>query len=532
MTQNRYEARLLARFCAIPGRTWAAVCAALLVGVLAHLAALTGLIVNGDSMVPVVSGKWLLSQGKWANGFFADMRGTVNLTIVTGPISLLWLALSAGLTVSSLDIKSPALCALCGAMMATFPSVVCTFLYNAPDIFFFSLLLSVCAVYVTRKYRFGFVSGALLLAVSIGVYQAYVGMAAGLLLLAVLCDLLAGKKPVRRTLLDGCKYIGVLLAGVLLYYLALQAVLAAKGGALQAYRGIDHMGEFTVSSLAGAAAAAYRKVLLFFAYDQYGVIGGGMGAALYLSTLAACAALFAVQTVRTRLYARPGALLLTLLLTGLMPLAIHAVAVLGQNAETHWLMIYAVVLVFVAMLKLADLCAQPIDQEAARAPAAGAKGEAARFACKAAPALLSVALVCSWYLITTQNYARMRLSYEGAFGTASVIAAGVLAQPSFSGETPVAMIGGITEERADFRYLDNFTGSFDKDYLFNSWVVQNMITRYVQVEMQFVSVEEKERLLETQAFADMPVYPDNGYIGEIDGMIVVKLAENEPIIFG
>ncbi len=531
MTQNRYEARLLARVCAIPGRTWAAACAALAVGVLAHLAALTGLIVNGDSMAPVVSGQWLLTQGKWANGFFADMRGTVNLTIVTGLISLLWLALSAGLTASSLDIKSPVLSALCGAMMATFPSVVCTFLYNAPDIFFFALLLSVCAVYVTRRHRFGFVPGALLLALSIGVYQAYVGMAAGLFLLAALCDLLAGKKPVRRTLLAGCKYIGVLLAGVLLYYLALQAVLTAKGGALQAYRGIDHMGEFTVSSLAGAAVAAYKKVLYFFARDQYGVIGSNTGAAMYRSTLGIGAALFAVQAVRTRLYARPGALLLTLLLAGLMPPAVHAVAILGQNAETHWLMIYAFVLVFVAMLKLADLCAQPIDG-AGGAPASGAKGDAVRFACKAVPALLSVMLVCSWYLITTQNYARMRLSYEGAFGTASVIAAGVLAQPSFSGETPVAMIGGITEERADFRYLDNFTGSFDKDYLFNSWVVQNMITRYVQVEMRFVSVGEKERLLKTQAFADMPAYPDNGYIGEIDGIIVVKLAEDEPVIFG
>ncbi len=530
MINNRYEQRLIHRVSSISKQAWLAAGAALIVGVIAHIAALTGLLVNGDGMVPVVSGRWLLMQGKWANGFFADMRGIVNMTIVTGFLALIWLSLSAGMMVSVLNIKSKALCVLCGAMMVTFPAVVCTYFYNAPDIFFFSLMLSVSAVYVTKRYRYGFVPGALLLGLSAGVYQAYVGMAAGLFLLLALSDLLEGEKPLKEVLLTGAKYIGVLLAGVILYYGTLQLILHTRGMSLANYRGIDQMGQFTLASLWQAVVDAYEKVLRFFLFDQYGATGAASARTLYQIVLAVCASLFIGQVWRAKLYRKPGRLAVALALVAVMPIAIHAVAVLGQNAETHWLMIYAFVLVFVTMLKLADLFAnagQPVSDDSIQK-----RREGLSFGAKACSILVSAALICSWYLVTTQNYARMRLAYEGAFGTATVIASGILAQEDFDKDTPVAVIGGITEQREDFKYLNNFTGGFDKDMLFNSWVAQSMITRYVQVDMVFVSVEEKERLLTNPAFLEMPVYPNNGYIQSIDGVIVVKLAQDEPIIFG
>lgn len=526
--ENRYEAKCVAYFRSIPRRTWLAVGVALLVGVLAHLAALTGVIVNGDNTVPVVSGKWLLTQGKWANGYLADLRGFVNMNIVTGLIGLLWLSIAAGLTVSVLDIRSNLLAALTGAVMVTFPSVMCTFLYNAPDIFFFALLLAVAAVYVSVRYRFGFLLGVPLLTVSIGTYQTYVGFAAGLFVLVCLFDLLAGEKPLAAIVRRGLLYIGILLASVALYYGILMLFVGSPEN-LQSYRSMNQIGNFTLATVIEYTKAAYHKVLRFFLFDGYGVIGTGTGAALYRLTLLFSAALAVIQILRTRQYKTPVRLLIACALALVFPVAIHVIVILGKNADTHWLMIYPFVLVFAALIKLADLVALPVPEAAGTF---ARTREAGRFLSKLLPALLSVALIANWYLITTQNYARMRLAYDGAYGTCAVIAAGVINMDAFTEETPVAMIGYITDESMDFAYLDNFTGSFDRDYLFNSWIVQRMIVRFVQIPMTFVGVEEKEQILTEDWFADMPAYPDKGYIAAHDGMLVVKLAQDEPVIFG
>ena len=455
MSINRYEEMLVSRIRRIPRRTWLAFAAALAFGVLLHLAALTGLIVNGDNTVPVVSSRWLLTQGKWANGYLADLRGLVNMNIVTGPIGLLWLALAAALTVSVLDIRSPLLAALTGVMTVSFPSVMCTFLYNAPDIFFFALLLATLAAYVTVKYRFGYIAGVLLLTVSIGTYQTYVGYTAGLFVLVSIMDLLEGEKPMRTILRNGGKYIGVLLAAVALYYGVLLLFIDSPEN-LQSYRSINRMGSFPPSELAALAKAAYRKVLRFFWFDAYGVIGSRTGTVLHRCTLLLSIALSVAQALRAKLYRTPLRPLLACVLAALLPLAIHAIVILGKNGDTHWLMIYPFLLVFAAMTKLADLLSAPVP---GAQDAVTARQDAFRLAAKLAAATLSVALICNWYIVSTQNYARMRLAYEGAYGTCAVIAAGVLNEEAFTSETPVAMIGYIEDDSEDFSHLDNFTGS-------------------------------------------------------------------------
>ncbi len=528
MIENRYEARLVSFLRAIPARTWYAVLAALLAGVLAHLAALTGIIVNGDNTVPVVSGKWLILQGKWANGYLADLRGLVNMNIVTGLLGIIWLSIAAGLVVSTLRIRSRALSALTGMMLVTFPSVLCTFLYNAPDIFFFALLLAALSAYCAVRFRYGFIASIPLLTVSIGIYQTYIGFAAGLFVLVALFDLLAGEKPLRDIIKKGLLYIGVLLVSVALYYGILLLFIGSPEN-LQSYRSMNQMGAFSLSEIVAFTKAAYRKVLRFFLLDAYGVIGSGTGRVLYRITLALCAVLGVAQAVRRKLWRTPLNLCLALALALVFPVAIHAIVILGKNADTHWIMIYPFVLVFVALMKLADMSGDAVSGEM-RAPSKTREG--GQFLTKLVPALLSVMLICSWYLITTQNYARMRLAYEGAYGTCAVIAAGVVGADAFTEETPVAMVGYIADDSEDFAFLDNFTGSFDRDYLFNSWIVQRMIVRFVQIPMTFVTVEDKERILSEDWFSEMPAYPNKGYIAEHDGMLVVKLSPDEPVIFG
>ena len=70
-------------------------------------------------------------------------------------------------------------------------NVTNTFVYSfTVDAYMLAVLLSALAVYLTRKYRFGFLAGALLLGISIGIYQAYFSYVIVLFLLLFIMDLI------------------------------------------------------------------------------------------------------------------------------------------------------------------------------------------------------------------------------------------------------------------------------------------------------------------------------------------------------
>ncbi len=242
---------------------------ACIVGFIAHSTVLTNLLYNHDSLSAGMMTNSLggVQQGKWFSVIVGLItRGRFFSSSATIIIGLFLLAFTAALTVSILDIKSRLWAAGIASFLVLFPSVMSTNAYLSTATFYSALLLAALAVFFTVRYKYGYLPGILLLTLSCGTYSVFIGYASGLFLILIINASLDGKKPGRKIVLTGLKYLAVLLLSALLYYVVLKIVLQIFSVTLSEYRNIDNVGSFTPSSLIQAIFDAYRKVYYFFIY--------------------------------------------------------------------------------------------------------------------------------------------------------------------------------------------------------------------------------------------------------------------------
>ena len=235
-------------------------------GFLAHIFAFTNIIPNSDGVSRVFDAQQMTISGRWFLHYASMWNGFVQAPAVIGVFSLLFLSLAAALTASMLKLNSPLLGGLTGALMSVFPSVAYTFLYLfTASAYCFGLLLAVLAVWLTQRYRFGFLFAAPLLACAVGTYQAYLAAAAALALICVIRFALEAGKRVREIFLTGLRQLGLLALGLGLYWLILQLFLKLKDLTLLNYKGIGSFGEsFSLGALPGMLASAYSDCFRYF----------------------------------------------------------------------------------------------------------------------------------------------------------------------------------------------------------------------------------------------------------------------------
>ena len=183
--------------------------AACLVGFLTHLYLLTNLLPNHDSIHSTFTNNDVLSSGRWSAQLLSSFSTYFQLPVVIGLISILALAVTAGLTVRILGLSHPVHIVLAAGLLVTFPSISAIFSYLfTADAYFLALMLNALGVFCAKRYRWGWLAAVLLLAVACGTYQAFICYAIGLFLLDCVLMLLEGE-ALDRTVKNGLGYIAV-----------------------------------------------------------------------------------------------------------------------------------------------------------------------------------------------------------------------------------------------------------------------------------------------------------------------------------
>lgn len=183
-------------------------------GYLVHLYVFTNIIPNSDGLSRIFDPQQMTVSGRWFLHFASYFNGFTQMPAVIGLFSVLFLALAAALAVSLLGIRSRALSALSGALMAAFPAVGYTFLYLfTASAYCFAIFLAVLSVSLARRGRWHWLAGCLLLACSMGTYQAYVTVAIGLSLLVIFWETLDPSASFSATLRLGVRLMLFLAGG-------------------------------------------------------------------------------------------------------------------------------------------------------------------------------------------------------------------------------------------------------------------------------------------------------------------------------
>ena len=96
-----------------------------------------------------------------------------------------------------------------------------------------------------------------------GIYQVYLLLATGLMVIAILREVSVGGHAWKLTV----RCAAAALAGLVLYMLAAKLALRLTGSALNQYQGIDKMGSLDVSAIPTKLAQAYGTVFNYFIAD-------------------------------------------------------------------------------------------------------------------------------------------------------------------------------------------------------------------------------------------------------------------------
>lgn len=484
------------------------------IGLLTHIFMITNKITNWDDItLPPGSGgseyfgRWFVEMGNEAFSYW----GAPGMNAVMAVILVI---LCACFTVDLLDIKSITGAVLTGAVLVTTPALVGTmcFMYVAA-VYALSWLMSVVAIWLTKRFRFGIVPAVGLFVLSMAVYQAYFPYAAALAVLSVLVTLMGGEK-IKDVIILGVRYLISLAAGMVGYLLSVKL----SGFELAEYRGFDSIGKAGPAQYVECMLRAYHRVLQFFvtaqpSYNRNLTKRLNILAMLFLAVFIVCV-FFMKKLYREKLRA-----LIYIVLCGIMPLAAGLIYVMAT--KTHLAsstMIPGYCMIYVMLIVFAEKTAE----------------SGVRTAGIAALAALAVLALITYedYRIDNNAYYRSYIANERMSALYNRIAARLEMTEGYSYGDRVAILGDWYPEKIDF-YEPSMEAEFYEDIdslsmengLFTTGVRRKYMRTHLGIDGSEFTEEERTALMATDTYENMPAWPAAGCIEKIDGVWVMKMHE-------
>lgn len=482
----------------------------------------------GDSLYMIYQNDagWEISIGRYVQPFLVVLRGAITAPFLISVLSVLWVSLSVYFVVDFLEIKNLISVTLIAAIMScniTILSLNATFL-SYLDFYLLALFLSVLGVWLLKKEKLIFlILGSLSLSISLGIYQSYICVSIALVMIHFLYK--TPELPTfKSTFEKAVKYLLSFMAAAIVYYTVWKIFQEVFDiWTADTYNGLASMGDYSETGIGSIIAAAYQNVLNYFIYPETFVTNTFRGVSMslfWLYLIRFCnIAIFLIiilalihmnKSHKTNLWQK----FVQLLLIALFPLGINFVCVASKGME-HPLMIYAFYFVYVAAIKLtenflSDFGNTPIAKSIS----------APRLA------VLAFVAILSWSNIVYSNqvYLKVELQESAAQSMMTRIVYKIESMEEYiPGVTPVA-----------------FSGNFDSSpNLLNGEPFNNILTygvgksvmTYPGTDAAFLSYVLNVNMNLTQissedeAIRQMPVYPAEGSIAFVDGILVVKISE-------
>lgn len=489
-----------------------------LVGYLAHLFAFANLIPNADGLSRMYDPQQMTVSGRWFLHYASALNDFTQMPAAIGLVTMVLLGLAAALTVDILKIRGRVAAGLWGAIMAAFPCLGYTFLYMfTASAYALAILLAAGSVWLARRGDRWSLAGPVLLALAMGIYQAYVTVAIGLALLAVLRETLEPSATFPKTLRLGLRFVLHLAVGAVLYYAVLMVFLKVKGLELLSYLGMDAASSgYPIGQLPRLILSAYwQTAAFFFKPGSANAFATGWMAVLDLAALAVGAACFFARVGSKRLKGEPWRLVGGLCMAALLPLGLNFMRVLSPYSDPTPLMKYSFVLVYGAVFMLAD------GAESARRLKRG---------WEYVPVVWAVLLLL--FCVNTDNllYTAAAQSHRATESYATRMLSRIESCPGYEKGMEIVVIGAPDESQLrtcipTFFQVDHYSVPLNTVthlnkhlyYYFNDWL---------NVPVDEPAEETMIAVSDSKAFQAMPLYPADGSVQVVDGRVVVKVQEH------
>lgn len=500
-----------------------------LFGIVAHAYGFFNFTISHDSLEALYSGaaetEWKISLGRiFVPVYRAVTRGMLTTPWMIGMLALVWIGLSVYFIVQLLGFTgSKFLIALTAGILTVNPVVTAltaTFLHDL-DVDMFALLLMVLAVCLWKERKKGIFPGMCLIAVGLGLYQSYLSVAIALMMIVCIKDLLEGKRC-NKVLLAGGKGILLLSGGGLFYLILMEVICYFTGIPLSdSYNSISQLGNLSgsISELFWGTLKAYYYWLMYFLNPASMYSSKAVMAVNLLLGICAAGIILTVFTEKKLGIAEK---LLLVCLGGLLPLGMNLSSVLS-GGMLHGLMMYSFCLIYLLALFLGAWRCQ------------GAARKGAKVARYVQIAMMGCVAFVIWNGIPVANagYLKKDLERQQTLSLMTRVVMEMDKEEEYKrGETTVAFVGKI--DMREMPGFETFSGNgntsgvqglTETDQIKNYRDYEAYFRYILNVPVKLCTEEQRLDFWNRPEVEAMPVFPAEGSIEMVDGMMVIKMGE-------
>ncbi len=459
------------------------------------------------------------TSGRWFLGLLGSLHnfllgsGNYSLPVVNCVTSIFFIAIAICIIIKMFNIKRIGSCVALSGVMVTAPVVTGTFgyVFTAPY-YMLALLLSVVGAFLLCKTRkwYSFVLAVVAVTCTIGIYQAYLPVFIGLVLLYMIKTVFDREKADWIFFFkQGMYYITACVCIALSYFGVTKTVLSALKIELTDYMGINQMGAGNLNSYLYKIIIAYKEFFLP-TYDSGANIYPMHSIYLYNIILGVLAVLTGVIVFRAINKSVKKAIQILFLIL-LLPLASDFIYVMCAPVNVHILMAYGKLLVYVYLIWAFEnaITSNSVFKSAFYTSA------------------ISLMLLLSVIYINFSNtfYLKAELQQQKAISYFTTLVTHIKDVDGYTDSLPVAYINSKNVQDNSFVEVEAFEEVNIMPYdngatIINSFYWKEFMLLWTGFSPSVVDDVSGYESLDT--VKNMPSYPDDGSIRIIDGVVVVK----------
>lgn len=476
------------------------------VAFLCHTFAFTNKLVNHDEAFYLFGKGETVSSGRWGLALTSALFPDISMPWIYGIISIVFITLAICLIIDIFKIKNGVLSALLSGLIMSFPSLTSIFTYMFTSASFsLCFLLSVLAVYlaVSAKTK-NIILAVIVLMFSVSIYQAYIAIAASLLVVFLLQQMLLTDEDVVKLFKKALMFVVVLGVALALYYGINTVVMKFSESGFNGYA--SESLEQSEGIFYGLLYA-YYSFLLFFT-GKFSILANPFTKGIHIILFAAAVCIFIFRVLKKGDLKRK---LLSIVTLGLFPLSITCLYLIVSKHSVHGLMMYSFISIYVFII----ICINSLEKEHLK-----------RIEKNIVPVLFAICIMSNVYTANS-SYTQMKLAYENAYSYYSSVMTTVINTPGFDQNCKVALVrSNPIRQKYDItkHYDENAITGVKRD-LINVYSRESFIKYFLAYDVNFATEEEIEALQQTDEFKEMAIYPYYGSVKKLDNYIVVRLSE-------
>ena len=499
----------------------------LVIGLLIHMPALLSDIPNHDGLDSMYFDQNMITSGRWFLTVACGFSTYFTIPWVIGLLGLTFLAGTSVVLTELLELKDKLIILIVSGLLVSFPALASTFAYVFTlDGYMLAMFLSVLSVLLVKRFRYGFVPGAVCLACSMGTYQAYLSFAVILsvyMILLLVIEQGTWKEKLKKSL--RYLYMGVL--GLVLYLVILRLLLWVQGKELAAYQGISGMGNIAGDGLLASIKNIYSDFVSFTGAGN--IVFNNIFSGLAVTILAACLIVAVIYTcVRRKWWKKPGFFAIIGLLVLGLPVATNLILIISPDVTYHLLMRYQWVLYLIIMIDFTGRLMGGRENSGSDCRACLKKeGGCVTGWLQWAATVVAVILIFNYALTDNIAYSNLQRKYEKTYAYCIRLLDRIEQAEGYYQGIPIAMIGVVGSEQFPATDITgeitgNMIGMNGDSLLYTSANYQAFMKHYLGATLNFLEPEAMSEIYYSEEYIEMDSFPGADSVKVVDGVLSVK----------